>query len=75
LEGCECYTCQNYTKAYVNHLVRAHERLAATLMSIHNEYFIIKLVSDIRESIIDGSFKTFKEAWLKRYYAKKAASA
>lgn len=69
LEGCECYTCTNYTKAYINHLVRARERLAATLMSIHNEHFIIKLVSDIRESIIDGSFHTFKDAWLKRYYA------
>lgn len=68
LERCECYTCTNYTKAYINHLVRAHERLAATLMSIHNEHFIIKLVADIRQSIIDGSFKSFKAEWLKRYY-------
>jgi queuine tRNA-ribosyltransferase len=68
LEGCECYTCQNFSRAYLNHLVRAHERLAATLMSIHNEFFVIKLVRDIRESIIDGSFSVFRDAWLKRYY-------
>lgn len=70
LDGCECYTCTNYTRAYINHLVRAHERLAATLMSIHNEYFIIKLVRDIRESIIDGSFKQFRDTWLARYYGR-----
>lgn len=68
LNGCECYTCQNYTRAYVHHLLRAKERLAATLMSIHNEHFIIKLVDDIRASIEDGSFFELKERWLAKYY-------
>lgn len=71
LEGCACYTCQNYTKAYIHHLFRARERIAATLMSIHNEHFIIKLVSDIRASILDGSFQDLKAAWLAEYYAPK----
>ncbi len=74
LEDCACYTCQNYTKAYVHHLFRAHERLSATLMSIHNEHFIIKLVSDIRASIIDGSFKELKAQWLAAYYDAKPAA-
>ena len=68
IEDCDCYTCQNYTVAYLNHLLRAHETLAGTLLSIHNERFIIKLVDDIRASIEDGSFYTLKDAWLKNYY-------
>lgn len=65
---CECYTCRNYTRAYVHHLLRAKERLAATLISIHNEQFIIKLVDDIRASIIDKTFEELRTSWLNRYY-------
>lgn len=68
LEDCECYACQNYTRAYLNHLAKAGEILGLTLMSIHNEYFIIKLVDDIRASINDGSFQDLKKDWLARYY-------
>ena len=70
IKDCECYTCQNYTRSYIRHLVNAKEILAATLISIHNEHFIIKLVDDIRHSIEDGSFFELKKAWLKRYYSK-----
>ncbi len=66
---CDCYTCRNYTRAYINHLLRAKERLAATLVSIHNEHFIIKLVADMRVSIVDGSFEQLRTSWLKRYYS------
>ncbi len=69
LESCDCYTCQHYTKAYIQHLFRAKESLAGTLLSIHNERFIISLVDSIRHSIEDGSFYDFRDAWLKRYYA------
>jgi queuine tRNA-ribosyltransferase len=65
---CQCYTCQNYTRAYLHHLLHAKELLANTLMSIHNEYFIIKLVDDIRVSIEDSSFFKLKEKWLRSYY-------
>jgi queuine tRNA-ribosyltransferase len=70
LEGCDCYTCRHYTRAYIRHLVQAKELLAHTLMSIHNEHFIIKLVDDIRASIADGSLFDLKKAWLGRYYSK-----
>ncbi len=73
LDGCACYTCTHYTTAYVAHLFRAKETLAGSLVSIHNEYFIIKLVDDIRNSIEDGSFYELKEQWLTRYYAKSAS--
>ena len=68
-ENCDCYTCENYTKAYMHHLFKSNEILALTLMSLHNEHFIIKLVDDIRGSIEDGSFKKLKKSWLKEYYS------
>jgi queuine tRNA-ribosyltransferase len=69
LEDCACYTCQNFTKAYIHHLAKAGEILAYTLMSIHNEHFIIKLVDDICHSIEDSTFFELKETWLKNYYS------
>ena len=70
VSGCTCYTCQNYTRAYLQHLDRSKELLFNTLMSIHNEHFIIKLVDDIRHSIEDGSFYVFRDSWLRNYYGK-----
>ena len=70
-ESCECYTCKNYTKAYLNHLIRGKEMLAATLLTIHNEYFIVNLVAKMRQSIIDGNFFEFKEEFLGRFYSTK----
>ncbi|MFA6273307.1 MAG: tRNA guanosine(34) transglycosylase Tgt [Candidatus Paceibacterota bacterium] len=52
-KDCHCYTCQNYTKAYLAHLFRAQEMFAATLASIHNLYFISKLVADARQKILE----------------------
>lgn len=68
LDDCACYTCQNYTRAYINHLLKSKELLGFTLMSIHNEHFIIKLVDDIRASIDDDSFHKLKKTWLSKYY-------
>jgi queuine tRNA-ribosyltransferase len=67
---CGCYTCQNFTRAYVCHLFHADEMLGATLASIHNEYFIVNTVDKIRESIKDGSFFALKDTFLRRYYGK-----
>lgn len=67
---CDCYTCKNYSRAYINHLYKAKEILAAVLVSNHNEYFIIKLVDNIRASIADRSFEDLKSNWLGRYYGK-----
>jgi queuine tRNA-ribosyltransferase len=70
LKDCGCYTCQNYSRAYVRHLEKADEILGMTLLSLHNEHFIIKLVDDIRGSIEDGSFMKLKRAWGQHYYGK-----
>lgn len=68
IKDCKCYTCRNYTRAYIRHLINAREILGMTLLSLHNEHFIIKLVDDIRDSIDDGSFFKLKTSWLKKYY-------
>lgn len=65
---CDCYTCQNYTCAYLHHLFRAGELLSNTLATIHNERFIVRLVDDIRASIVDGTFHEFKRSFLADYY-------
>lgn len=66
-DGCTCYTCKNYTKAYLSHLFRAKEMLGGTLASIHNLHFIINLVHSMRLAILDGGFEEFKTAFLSRY--------
>ncbi|MGD9618696.1 MAG: tRNA guanosine(34) transglycosylase Tgt [Mycolicibacterium sp.] len=66
---CDCYTCANYTRAYLHHLFKAKEILAATLCTIHNQRFIVRLVDDIRESIGTGTFDELREHVLGRYYA------
>ncbi len=60
-DGCGCYTCTNYTKAYLAHLFRAKEMLAATLTSIHNLYFLVNLVKDARKAIVTGKWEEFKK--------------
>jgi len=67
MEGCPCYTCTHYTQAYLHHVVHAKELIAATLLTIHNEYFIVNLVAQIRQSIVDETFYEFKSEFLGRY--------
>ena len=70
-QDCDCYTCAHYTKAYLHHLFKADERLAATLASIHNERFIVKMVDDARIAINNGTYFEYRDAFLGRYYASK----
>ena len=71
VDGCECYTCTHYSKAYIHHLFKAKEILSATLATIHNEHFTVKLVDSIRASIEDGTYWQFKDEVLGRFYANK----
>ncbi|MBO0812327.1 MAG: tRNA guanosine(34) transglycosylase Tgt [Microlunatus sp.] len=70
-DGCDCYTCTHYTRAYLHHLFKAREINANTLATIHNERFIVRLVDDIRASIAGGYFADLKADFLARYYARK----
>jgi queuine tRNA-ribosyltransferase len=67
-EGCDCYTCAHYTRAYLHHLFKAKEILSATLATIHNERFTVRLVDEIRASIEQRRFDAFRHEFLSRYY-------
>ena len=64
---CQCYTCKNYSRAYISHLFRGKEMLAGTLASIHNVYFLVNLVKNIRQSILDDKFEEYKKEFLGKY--------
>jgi queuine tRNA-ribosyltransferase len=63
-ETCPCYTCQNFSRAYLSHLVRCQEILAYTLLSIHNITELIRFTQSIRRSIINGTFAVDFAKWL-----------
>ena len=66
-DTCDCYTCKNYTKAYIRHLLVANEQLAGRLLSIHNIRFLIKLTEDRRNSIDEDKFIEFKNNFIINY--------
>jgi queuine tRNA-ribosyltransferase len=65
--GCGCYTCRNFSAAYLHHLFRSQELLAYRLATIHNLYFMTDLMKVIREAILSGSFSSFKDDFLAHY--------
>lgn len=67
-DECDCYTCANYTRAYLHHLFKGKELLAFTLATIHNERFTVRLVDRIRQSIDDRDFDAYREEFLGRFY-------
>jgi queuine tRNA-ribosyltransferase len=64
-EGCGCHTCTTYTKAYVNHLIKINEPVAHRLRSIHNQYFLQRLMEDVKLAIKEKRFQEFKAEFLK----------
>ena len=64
---CDCYTCKNYTRAYIRHLVKANEILGVRLLSIHNLRFLTRLMERIRTEIENDNLANFKEEFYKQY--------
>ncbi len=58
-DGCDCYTCQNFSRAYLRHLISAKEMLSGTLISIHNVRMLVRLMEDMRSAILEGSLQRF----------------
>ncbi|MBW3010678.1 tRNA guanosine(34) transglycosylase Tgt [Candidatus Woesearchaeota archaeon] len=69
-EDCKCYTCRNFSKSYVGHLLFVKETLGMRLATIHNLHFMQKLFEDIREAIKANEFAQFKAEFLKNYRPK-----
>jgi queuine tRNA-ribosyltransferase len=65
--SCDCYTCRNFSVAYVSHLFRSEELLGLRLATIHNLRFISNLMRDIRKTILNGTFNTFRQDFLNNY--------
>ncbi len=65
--GCGCYTCKNFSAAYLHHLFNCNELLAYRLATIHNLSFISNLMTEIRKAILDNSFTSFKGDFLNNY--------
>lgn len=66
-ESCGCYTCRNYTRAYIRHLYKSEELLAFRLVTIHNLYFLLQFMRDMREAIVQGNFFKFREHFMEHY--------
>ncbi|RAV32811.1 tRNA guanosine(34) transglycosylase Tgt [Corynebacterium heidelbergense] len=62
------YVCENYSRAYIHHLLKAKEFLAGTLCTLHNLHFMVGLVDRIRQAIDEGRFEEYRDQFLSRYY-------
>ena len=66
-EGCDCYACKNFTRAYIRHLINAGEMLGGVLLSIHNLRFLTRLTEEAKKAIWEDRYLDFKEEFLKNY--------
>ena len=66
-ETCQCYTCQNHSRAYIRHLIQAREMLSGTLLSIHNIHTLLDLARHLREAILNGQFDQFASDYLSNF--------
>ena len=64
---CDCYACKNYTRAYIRHLIKAKEILGVRLLSIHNLYFLTKLMERVRMEIENDNLGNFRKEFYKKY--------
>ncbi len=66
-ESCTCYTCQNYSRAYLRHLFKAGEMLASMLLTEHNLHYLVNLMQDVRDAIDEDRFPQFKKDFYEKY--------
>lgn len=64
---CDCYTCKNYTRAYVRHLLKADETFGIRLTSYHNLYFLVNLMAKVRQAIMDDNLLEFRQDFIEKY--------
>ena len=67
IEGCQCYSCQKHTRAYIHHLINTHEMLATILLVIHNTHHYLDFFAAIREAIAAGRFEEYRTQFLEAY--------
>ena len=67
VEGCQCYTCRNFSRAYLRHLIISKEITGLRLATYHNLHFLLEIMRRIRSSILDGRFAQYRQEFLGRY--------
>ncbi|TCS96462.1 tRNA guanosine(34) transglycosylase Tgt [Hazenella coriacea] len=65
---CDCYTCRNYTRAYLRHLIKADETFGLRLTTYHNLHFLLQLMQQVRQAILEDRLLDFQEEFMVRYY-------
>jgi len=66
-EGCDCFACKNFTRAYLRHLLNANEILGLRMVSVHNTHLFLKLMADVRSAIAAGTFGEFYREFIANY--------
>jgi queuine tRNA-ribosyltransferase len=66
-EGCDCFACKNFTRAYVRHLLNVNEILGLRLLSVHNSHMYLAVMSDIRRHLAAGTFGEFRREFVAGY--------
>jgi queuine tRNA-ribosyltransferase len=66
-DGCECFACRHFTRAYLRHLYNVQEILAIRMLSVHNSYLFLKVMSDVRAAIVNDTFSDFYRDFIAGY--------
>ena len=66
-EGCECYACRTFTRAYLRHLLRANEILGLRMVSVHNSHLYLKVMTEVRAAIAAGTFADYHRNFITNY--------
>ena len=66
-EGCDCFACQRFSRAYLRHLLNVNEILGLRMLSVHNSHMYLKVMADIRTHLAAGTFAEFRKEFVSRY--------
>ena len=66
-EGCQCYACRNFSRAYIRHLIKAEEILGLRLITLHNLHFYLDLMRLARAAILEERFPAFRKEFVSNY--------
>jgi queuine tRNA-ribosyltransferase len=66
-EGCDCFACRRFTRAYIRHLLNVNEILGLRLVSIHNSHFYLRVMREAREHLAAGTFAAFRRDFIAHY--------
>ena len=70
-EGCDCFACKHFTRAYVRHLLNVNEILGLRMVSVHNSHLFLKIMADVRAAIAAGTFADFYREFVTNYVPSK----